>query len=66
VEPGRPLALFAHYHTLDSPVYFLRKGVVWLLLVVVTGLTPTVGWCISLHISLLIAISRVGVHSFEP
>jgi hypothetical protein len=28
---------------------------------------PTVGWCISLHLSLLlIAISHIGVHSFEP
>ncbi|KAF8492443.1 hypothetical protein F5888DRAFT_1806871 [Russula emetica] len=39
---GRPVALFANYRTLDSPVYFLHKGVVWLLLVVATELTPTV------------------------
>jgi hypothetical protein len=34
---------FPNYHALDSPAYFLRKGVVWLLLAVATELTPTVG-----------------------
>jgi hypothetical protein len=34
---------FANYYTLNSPGYFLRKGVVWFLLAVVTELTPTVG-----------------------
>ncbi|KAF8496138.1 hypothetical protein F5888DRAFT_1804280 [Russula emetica] len=40
---GRPVAPFANYRTstLDSPVYFIRKGVVWFLLAVVTELTPT-------------------------
>ena len=67
VEPGMPVAHFVSYHILDPPVYFLRKGVVWLLLAVAAELTPTVGWCISLHLSLLlIAISHVGFHSFEP
>lgn len=43
MEPGRPVAHFADYRTLDSPVYLLRKGVAWLLLAVATELTPTVG-----------------------
>jgi len=65
VEPGRPVAHFSNYHTIDSPVYFLRKGVVWLLLAVAAELTPTVGRRISLHLSLLlIDISHVGAHSF--
>jgi len=43
VESGRLVALLANYHTLDSPVFFfLRKGVVWLLVAVVAELTPTV------------------------
>ncbi len=55
------------YRILDLPVYFLCKGVVWVLLVVTAELPPTVSRCISLHFSLLlIAISHVGVHHFEP
>ncbi len=36
------------YHTLDLRVYFVRKGVVWLLLAVTAELSPMVSRCISL------------------
>src|SRR5260221_2098184 len=39
------------YRTLDLRVYFLCKGVVWLLLAVTAELSPMVSQCISLHLT---------------
>jgi len=39
------------YRTLDLRVYFLCKGVVWLLLAVTAELSPMVSRCISLHLT---------------
>ncbi len=66
MEPGRPVALLANYHTFGSPVYSVHKGVVWLLVAVVAELTPTVSKFIMRRPPSFIATFHVGTHPLGP
>ena len=65
MEPGKLVTLLlTNHHDLNSPVYSLRKGVIWLLVTVIAELTPTVSRFI-LCVFFFHHHFPIGVHSLK-